>query len=43
MAIAFARARYIGRSTGGVAVRSAAYNARASITDERTGELVVHE
>lgn len=39
MAIAFARARYIGRSTGGVAVRSAAYNARASITDERTGEL----
>jgi Ti-type conjugative transfer relaxase TraA len=39
MAIAFARARYIGRSTGGVAVRSAAYNARAAITDERTGEL----
>jgi Ti-type conjugative transfer relaxase TraA len=39
MAIAFARARYIGRSTGGVAVRTAAYNARASITDERTGEL----
>ncbi|MHB8284502.1 MAG: AAA family ATPase, partial [Caulobacteraceae bacterium] len=39
MAIAFARARYIGRSTGGVAVRSAAYNAREAITDERTGEL----
>jgi Ti-type conjugative transfer relaxase TraA len=39
MAIAFARARYIGRSTGGIAVRSAAYNARAAITDERTGEL----
>ena len=39
MAIAFARARYIGRSTGGVAVCSAAYNAREAITDERTGEL----
>ena len=39
MAIAFARARYIGRSTGGAAVRSAAYNARAALTDERTGEL----
>jgi Ti-type conjugative transfer relaxase TraA len=39
MAIAFARARYIGRSTGGVAVRSAAYNARVALTDERTGEL----
>ena len=39
MAIAFARARYIGRSTGGVAVRSAAYNAREAITDARTGEL----
>lgn len=38
MAIAFARARYIGRSTGGSAVRSAAYNARATIRDERTGE-----
>lgn len=38
MAIAFARARYISRSTGGSAVRSAAYNARATIRDERTGE-----
>lgn len=39
MAIAFARARYIGRATGGSAVRSAAYNAREGIHDERTGEL----
>jgi len=39
MAIAFARARYIGRSSGGSAVRSAAYNAREGITDERTGAL----
>ena len=39
MAIAFARARYIGRASGGSAVRSAAYNAREGIRDERTGEL----
>lgn len=39
MAIAFARARYISRSTGGSAVRSAAYNAREGITDGRTGEV----
>ena len=39
MAIQFARARYISRSTGGSAVRSAAYNERTSITAERTGEL----
>ena len=39
MAIEFARARYISRSTGGSAVRSAAYNGRAAITAERTGEL----
>jgi len=39
MAIAFARARYIGRASGGSAVRSAAYNAREGITDERTGAL----
>jgi len=39
MAIAFARARYISRSTGGSAARSAAYNARAEIGDERTGEV----
>ena len=38
MAIAFARARYISRSTGGSAIRSAAYNAREAISDERTGE-----
>ena len=38
MAIAFARARYISRSTGGSAIRSAAYNAREAILDERTGE-----
>ena len=39
MAIQFARARYISRSTGGSAVRSAAYNERAAITADRTGEL----
>ena len=39
MAIQFARARYISRSSGGSAVRSAAYNARDAITAERTGEL----
>jgi len=39
MAIAFARARYISRSTGGSAARSAAYNAREAISDERTGTL----
>ena len=39
MAIQFARARYISRSSGGSAVRSAAYNARASLEAERTGEL----
>jgi Ti-type conjugative transfer relaxase TraA len=39
MAIQFARARYISRSSGGNAVRSAAYNERAAITAERTGEL----
>ena len=38
MAIAFARARYLSRSTGGCAVRSACYNAREAITDARTGE-----
>ena len=39
LAIAFARARYLSRATGGNAVRSAAYNAREAITAERTGEL----
>jgi Ti-type conjugative transfer relaxase TraA len=39
VAIQFARARYIARSTGGSAVRSAAYNERAAITSERTGEV----
>jgi Ti-type conjugative transfer relaxase TraA len=39
VAIQFARARYIARSSGGSAVRSAAYNAREAITAERTGEL----
>ena len=38
MAIAFARARYLGRASGGSAVRSAAYNERAMLKDERTGE-----
>jgi Ti-type conjugative transfer relaxase TraA len=39
VAIQFARARYISRSSGGSAVRSAAYNERTAITSERTGEL----
>ena len=39
MAIAFARARYISRSGGGSAVRSAAYNGREAIRAERTGEV----
>ena len=39
MGIQFARARYISRSSGGSAVRSAAYNARDAITAARTGEL----
>ncbi len=39
VAIQFARARYISRSSGGSAVRSAAYNAREAIAAERTGEL----
>ncbi|MFZ4408171.1 MAG: AAA family ATPase [Paracraurococcus sp.] len=39
MAIAFARARYLSRSSGGNAVRSAAYNARESLAAERTGEV----
>ena len=39
MAIAFARARYISRSDGGSAVRSAAYNGRESIKSERTSEV----
>ncbi|WP_158743033.1 AAA family ATPase [Acidisphaera sp. L21] len=39
MAIQFARARYISRSSGGSAVRSAAYNAREAIEAERTGEV----
>src|SRR5580704_9015962 len=39
MAIQFARARYISRASGGSAVRSAAYNERAAITSDRTGEV----
>src|SRR6185312_16758661 len=39
VAIQFARARYISRSSGGSAVRSAAYNERAAITSDRTGEV----
>jgi Ti-type conjugative transfer relaxase TraA len=38
MAIEFARLRYVKRSDGGNACRSAAYNARADIPCERTGE-----
>ena len=39
MAIAFARARYISRASGGSAVRSAAYNGRDAIEAQRTGEV----
>jgi len=39
MAIAFARARYLSRATGGNAVRSAAYNCRETIQAERTSEV----
>jgi Ti-type conjugative transfer relaxase TraA len=39
VAIQFARARYISRSSGGSAVRSAAYNGREVITAERAGEV----
>src|SRR3984885_8757828 len=39
MAIQFARARYISRASGGSAVRSAAYNERAAIASDRTGEV----
>jgi hypothetical protein len=39
VAIQFARARYISRSSGGSAVRAAAYNGREAITAERTGEV----
>ena len=39
MAIAFARIRYVSRSSGGSACRSSAYNARTKILDERTGEV----
>ncbi len=43
MAIEFARARYISRSKGGNAVRSAAYNARTALESERTGERHAYE
>ncbi len=39
VAIQFARARYISRTSGGSAVRSAAYNGPEEITAERTGEV----
>jgi Ti-type conjugative transfer relaxase TraA len=38
MAIEFARVRYVSRSDGGNACRSAAYNARSDVRCERTGE-----
>ena len=38
MAIEFARLRYVKRSDGGNACRSAAYNARADVRCDRTGE-----
>ena len=39
MAIAFARARYVSRNSGGNAVRSAAYNARAEIAASATNQI----
>ncbi|MBY0580223.1 MAG: AAA family ATPase [Rickettsiales bacterium] len=39
MAIGFAKSRYIGRSSGGSACRSSAYNARSEIVDKKTGEV----
>lgn len=39
MASRYVRERYIGRTTGGNAVRTAAYNARTVLKDERTGYL----
>jgi len=39
MAIQFARCQYVSRSNGGNSVRKAAYNARESLKDERTGVL----
>jgi Ti-type conjugative transfer relaxase TraA len=39
VAIQFARARYISRKAAGNAVRSAAYNGRTRIADERTGRV----
>ena len=38
MAIEFARVRYVSRSDGGNACRSAAYNARSDVRCDRTGE-----
>ena len=38
MAIQFARTRFLSRSTGGNAVRTAAYIGRADLTNERTGQ-----
>ncbi len=38
MAIEFARVRYVKRSDGGNACRTAAYNAREDVRSERTGE-----
>ena len=38
MAIAFARAEYKSRAKGGCATRSAAYNERGVMSDERTGD-----
>ena len=35
----FAKSRYVGRSKNGNACNSSAYNARAKITDERTGKV----
>ena len=40
MAIEFARIRFVGRSTGGSACNSSAYNARSKVVDERTGEVL---
>jgi Ti-type conjugative transfer relaxase TraA len=43
MAIEFARLRYVKRSDGGNACRSAAYNARADVKCDRTGERFYFE
>ena len=40
MAIQFARAEYVSRSSGKNACCKSAYNARSKVTDEKTGESI---